>query len=248
MVPSAQVVSVTSRGVRLYPPSWIDRLCAAVDRSRVPGWVVYSALALICIPVFVAADVLSRAFPLTQILPFHAFLAALPTLTIWFIDYLDRTAERALDRAIPVLKASPEEIELLRYELTTMPARTVLVLTILGPLSIPVIMAAIFALDPSDTFLSVLGLTRTTPSLAAFVLFIGLSYATGLVFLYHAVRQLRLVSRIYERHVVVDLSSLGPLYSFSRVSALTAVALQLQAVLWIVTNPAAGGAFLPIVS
>ena len=106
---SAPVVSVSAPAVRPYAPSWIDRLAAALDRSPVPGRTFYIALVVVSIPIFLVADVLSGAFPLAQVLPFHVFLAALPVLTIWFTTYLDRTAERAFDQAVPVLKATSEE-------------------------------------------------------------------------------------------------------------------------------------------
>lgn len=206
----------------------------------------YLAAALVSALLIVLADWASGVFPIGTVNIFHVFLAILWAATLWFMHYLDRTAARALGQAAPMLNVSPAALDDLRYRLTAMPAIPVLVLTVVGVLIVIPMTIVITVVDPQDTFMGVLGVTREPLSIGTFLLFIGLSYGAGFVFMYHTFRQLRLISRIYERDIVIDLTELGPLYAFSRVTALTALGIQVQAALWIVTNPAAGGAFLPV--
>jgi hypothetical protein len=57
------------------------------------------------------------------------------------------------------------------------------------------------------------------------------------VFLYHTVRQLRLVSRINLNHLRINLFHLGPLQAFSRLTATTAVGIMAFVYLWMFINP-----------
>jgi hypothetical protein len=52
-----------------------------------------------------------------------------------------------------------------------------------------------------------------------------LSWVVGFVVVYHTIRQLRLVSRIYTQHTNVNIFDTGPLYGLSRVAAITTIAL-----------------------
>jgi hypothetical protein len=127
-----------------------------------------------------------------------------------------------------------------------MPARPVLLLTISGALIVTPLAAAVLVFDLG--LLTVFGFSAAPASVAVFLAMMTMGYATGAVFLFHTLRQLRLVSRVYRHDVVVDLVDLGSIYAFSRLTALTALGLQVQADLWIVTNPAAVGALAPVVS
>jgi hypothetical protein len=187
-------------------------------------------------------------YPPGTIHPFHVFLAMLPAVMLWYMHLLDRVAERALAQMAPKLAADPESIERLTYSLTTMPARPALLLSVVGAASAVATIIAIFAIDQSGEFLAVFGFTRAPLSVATFGAIMAIGYGFGFVFAYHAVRQLRLIRQTYERDVVVDLIDLGPIYAFSRITALTALGMQLQADLWIVTNPVAAGALVPVAS
>jgi len=57
------------------------------------------------------------------------------------------------------------------------------------------------------------------------------------VFIYHTVRQLRLVNEIHSSHVRVNLFDRGPLLAFSTLTASTAVGLLVGVYGWILINP-----------
>jgi hypothetical protein len=65
-----------------------------------------------------------------------------------------------------------------------------------------------------------------------------LSYTGAAVFLYHTARQLRMISRIYNDYARVDLFNLGPMYSLSKLTARTAVALGAIIYAWLYLNVA----------
>lgn len=242
------MTSETAAFVRPYSPSWFDRLKGALERSRVPTRAWYALGALAPVPLALAADWASGEHPFGVVLPFHVFLAVLPATVLWFTHYLDRLAGRALDQMAPKLTVAARDLESLRYQLTTLPARPTLVLALLGALSAAPIMLAVMALDPSGELLATFGFSYRPIPLTTFLVLASVSYSTGFVFLYHTYRQLRLIARIYREDVVVDIVDLGPIYSFSRVTALTALGIQVQADLWIVTNPQASGALVPVLS
>jgi len=52
-----------------------------------------------------------------------------------------------------------------------------------------------------------------------------LSWMIGFVFVYHTIRQLRLVSHIYTQHTNINIFDTGPLYGLSRVAAMTTIAM-----------------------
>lgn len=242
------MTSETAAFVRPYSPSWFDRLEAVLNRSRVPAWVWYTFGALLPVPLVLAADWASGVIPVGVILPFHVFLATLTSVALWYTHFLDGVASRAVDQVAPDLSVDKRGLELLRYELTTMPARPTLVLALLGAISVLPLVLMLIVLDPGAQLLRIFGFSYQPISLAAFMLvFIG-GYMAGFVFLYHSYRQLRLIGRIYRDDVKVDIVDLGPIYAFSRVTALTALGIQVQADLWIVTNPAAAGALVPVAS
>ena len=121
------MTSETAAFVRPYSPSWLDRLQGVLDRSRMPAWAWYLVVALLPIPLVLAADWASGAQPVGVILPFHVFLASLAGITLWYTHYLDGVAGRALDQMVPTLSVDASAIEMLRYRLTTMPALPTLI-------------------------------------------------------------------------------------------------------------------------
>jgi hypothetical protein len=55
--------------------------------------------------------------------------------------------------------------------------------------------------------------------------------------IYHTIHQLRTVNEIYEKYAKVDIFNLTPLYTFSRLTAYTAVGKLMIAYLWVATFP-----------
>jgi hypothetical protein len=131
----------------------------------------------------------------------------------------------------PALTNSEEQYSRLRYQLTTMPARPALLVS-LGGLAFIVVMYVI---------------TETPGSfddVAAFPLSKALLYGTYTVvwwfiavFLYHTVHQLRTIHLIYTRHTRVNLFRMHPLYGLSGITALTGASLAGITYGWTAINP-----------
>lgn len=215
---------------RPYAPSWFDRFSAWVDRLPVPAPVFYLGLgvALVILQGLIQFSQPSHqvyAFPLVYVVSLAYHLA--------LMHYLDQVAAYALARFRSLLTVSDAEYDSLLYRLTTLPARPVWVAGAIGflyGLSVFIWLpysAQVNELHFADTPLSS-GFNRAFAPLIFFVL--------GTV-IYHAIHQLNIVRRIYERHIRVDVFVLRPLYSFSSLSALTAVGIGLISYLWFLTTP-----------
>ena len=70
-----------------------------------------------------------------------------------------------------------------------------------------------------------------------FVVMVLVSWAVVGVFVYHAIRQLRGIDKLYRRHALINLFHAGPLYAFSRLSAQMSVGIVLFGYVWIAAYP-----------
>jgi hypothetical protein len=209
-----------------YPPSWIDRLTDWVQRLPGPAWLFYLGVALALALIRTIAAWGDGSYPAGTFLPVHVLLASTSVFYVFVVHYLDDRAGAALADFRPVLNVGPEATrdagyERLRYQLTTMPARPILAWSLVG-LLFGVINQPLFV---PETQLQSLKL-YTSPALFAIDsgLF-ALNWMMNAVFIYHTIRQLRLVSRTYTQHTNVNIFETGPLYALSRVTAITAVAI-----------------------
>src|SRR5258707_10458680 len=91
----------------LYPPSWVDRFTAWVERLPAPTWVFYVVLWLVLYLIELATQWASGASG--TFYPFHVFLAGAIPFNLALIHYLDRTADVALSKFRPVLDCNDAE-------------------------------------------------------------------------------------------------------------------------------------------
>ena len=210
-----------ARAAQPYPPSWIDRLTAWVERLPGPAWLYYLGAGVVFTLIRTVIGWSDGGYPVGTFFPAHILDGFSAAYLLFVLHYLDTRADAALTAFRPVLAVDDAGYELLRYQLTTMPARPALAWSLVG-----MVFGAVdlpFLLPETQ-----LQSLRYFTSPAATVVDIGLA-ALGWMFngafLYHTVHQLRLVSRIYTHHTNVNVFETGPLYALSRVSAMTAVAL-----------------------
>lgn len=166
-----------------------------------------------------------------SLLPVIVFNSMATPFLLGLIHVLDRRAVAALNSLRPVLQSEGSEIDAHEYALSNMPtippwiAGLVMLFTALlmeqlttGPVryavldSLSVFPVVFHVIDKSSAFL------------------FG-------VFLYHTVRQLRLVSRINVHHVHINLFNLKPLQAFSRLTASTAIGMLVFVYGWLLINP-----------
>lgn len=223
--------SKTAAEARPYKPSWIDRFNNWVEGLPVRAWVFFAAIGLAFIGVQVLVLWLAGGLDQTVILPVIVFNSLFTPFLLALIYYLDLQAVAALDTMRPVLTTTESEYAGYRYALANMPlgvslvaGLVVLVLATLmeqlwvtpvryAPLEqLPVFTVVFQIIDKSSAFL------------------FG-------VFIYHTVRQLRLVSRINASHVSVSLFNQRPLQAFSRLTGATSIGLLVGIYGWLVINP-----------
>lgn len=120
----------------------------------------------------------------------------------------------------PALKATEEEYGRLRYEITTLPA---------PPTLLASVVTLLIATVPESlwgTLSSYEALVAASPISGALVYCIYLiTWCMFGALIYHTIRQMRLINRIYTRQTRINLFRMGPLYAFSGLTALMAVGL-----------------------
>ena len=222
-----------------YPPSWVDRLTAGVDRLPLPAWLVYLAAGLALALLYLAL-LLSSAQWATGRLPLGTALiySLLNGLTapylLGFIHYLDHSAAGALARFRPVLTVDEAGYDRLRYQLTTLPPRATWIAAGLGVVY-GVVAQVLSMLNGQD-----LGTGTESPVPIAFIIgYNFLLYVLVLVVVYHTLHQLRLVNTIYTQHTRINLFQLGPLYALSALTARTAISIGIPTYIWFQANSAA---------
>jgi hypothetical protein len=196
--------------------SWIDRWIAWIDGLPLPAWLVYALVFLLqallaAIPSWMDGSSAPGVFvPLD-------FLAGFWTvLPLALMHHLDHYAEQALMTFRPVCDADEGEVHSLRQSLGTMPALPAALAGVAGGLFLWIVFLA-----DRDLFLPV-----RTSSLHFGIAMAQLTVNFALLgtLLYHTIRQLFLVSRIYGRATRLDLFRLSPLYAFSSLTARTGIA------------------------
>jgi hypothetical protein len=161
--------------------------------------------------------------------PIYLLTAVWAVFPLALIHHLDRVSSGALDQFRPVCDLEPTEAERLRLELTTMPAAPAALASLVGAGFI-----WFFYFTNRDLFGAMHG------SAAQFVVGMAVltfSFAMLVVLLYHTVRQLWMVSRLYGRVQRLDLFNLSPLYGFAALAARTSIAWAAGLYLSLALNP-----------
>jgi hypothetical protein len=202
---------------RPYPPGWFDRLTDWVDRMPGPNSLYCIGLLVIQFGYVTAMLWLNGRLPVGSIDLRLEFIVVVTPYFLWVRFYLDRLAGAALDAFRPVLAVTDAEFVRLRYELTTLPARTTRIVT---SVAIPAFLLNAMLLP--DSVVSGFG----TSVEAAFIVMGPVVLFTGAVVavsISQAIHQLRTVERVYELVGTIDLLRAKPLYAFSRLTAQTGV-------------------------
>jgi len=203
-----------------YAPSWVDRLTDWVAQLPGPSWGYYAGLGLALLLVQALVLWVEGPFPVGTFFPVQLFMAGLVGYFLALFEYLDNRAAAALTTLRPALKAAEEEYGRLRYQLTMLPARPTLLASV-----VTLFIATVLDNLPGAPS-SFEALAADSPTSAALAYFIYLiTWCMFGAFIYHTIRQMRLINRIYTRHTRINLFRMGPLYAFSGLSALMAVGL-----------------------
>ncbi len=213
-----QSLSAKDNHQRPYPPSWVDRFNDWVTRMPGPPWAFYLGLWLLLIIIESATKWLDGVEPYFKVRWIYVLYSFYGVYFLAAIYYQDAWAKVAFTTFRPVLALDEEEQTVLVYQLTTMPARPVWLLSavllvgqifLLRSLIIPLWEAMGF---PHYSIAATLG------DLAIF----SFNAVSVGIFIYHTLSQLRWISRIHKAATRVNLFQLRPLYSFSGLTARTA--------------------------
>jgi hypothetical protein len=202
-----------------YRPSWLDRLTAWIDRWPGPAVLWYLGVGAGLTGLFTVLKWVDGTYPVGTISLYHLVFVGTPLYTLVVLHGLDQVAGRALEEFRPVLAADAATTARLRYELTTLPATPTLLVTLVAAAGVVLVWTQLNAEQMVATHpgpLLLITLLEGTIALSA--------WAFGGLFIYHTLHQLRVVTMIYAHHTHINLFTLGPLYAFSRLTALTAVA------------------------
>jgi hypothetical protein len=169
--------------------------------------------------LFTALKWLDGTYPVGHFDLYHLVFIWTPVYALAVLHGLDYVAGQALDEFRPVLAADAATVARLRYELTTLPATPTLLVTLISGVGLFSVWGQLgleHLVEVRPGLLLLITLLEALLSLSAWAL-------TGL-YVYHAIHQLRIVTTIYARYTHISLFTLGPLYAFSRLTALTAIA------------------------
>lgn len=209
--PPATVEEGAGQPVTYYPPSFADRFITAIERLPGPYWAAYLLLfglevGLLHVIAWLI-DYSPNAFiPILMFFPFW----------LWFplasISYLNRFARQSVRSFCTLLEGEEAAETRLVYEFTVMPARPVLINSVVWTIVYVVLWLV--------NFEATMQIWPFQPVLFAAVFIAGLgTFSIGSAAVYHAIRQLRLVNRALDRVEKINLFQLEPVYAFSRLTA-----------------------------
>lgn len=212
-----------------YQPSWVNRLMDWVESLPGPAWLYYLAATAMFSGAYVGVQwwengyplIISRA-PLLSITTAFYYLGA--------VHYLDNVARDAMVRFCSAVTTPAHRVAELEYRLTTMPARMVWLMTLVGALEGSLVVAGIvlrLLVYPGPVIFA------SAPAAileGTMVLLLGIFFFINI---YHTVHQLRTVSIIYTELTKVDLFNQAPLHAFARLAAYTAIAWMIPHYFWI---------------
>jgi hypothetical protein len=198
-----------------YKISWVDKLMDWLERLPLPLWVTYILMYLLSVLI------VWGMYLIEGIVISGENLALIFANAVWFpmglgaLHYLNIVARRGMMEFHPVLDCNEDEYNHLEYQMIRMPKGVVLVINgILAALFIAVALDSPANLDP-----------RITKPLAAamIVIYMIFGFSNLLILFYHTIRQLRLVSKMYELVKSINIFNLQPLYTLSGLTAKTGI-------------------------
>jgi hypothetical protein len=196
-----------------YKPSWIDTLIHRIDQAPPPAWVFYLIADLLLVLLIHATAWVGGIIPIGSIEPLATVLPIWLILPFAFIHYLDRVALQAMKKFRRALNMDTADFNVLSYQMSTMQTRPIWIMAGIGTITSLVLVIVIpTILQP---------FSGTTFGIAI-LLVVGVPAGwTGVSFIYHTVRQLRMVTKMYQRIEAINLFDLDPLHAFSLLTART---------------------------
>jgi putative flippase GtrA len=217
-----------------YPPSWIDRLTAWIERLPGPAWLFYLA------GVLLTALLIEIALWIDGSVPFGTYGAIkgiFPPFVFYLLalyHYLTYVGSRSLQAFRPLLDAGEAELARIDYRLTRLPRRWGWASVLLGLITTPpyflgdrLVFGDLVPRTPLPTIVAVLAAA-----------FFGTTFLAVIV---RSIRQLQLVHTLHARAAKVSLLKLEPAHAFSRLTAATGIGVMLVMILGYLYSPGSLG-------
>ncbi|HEX2033476.1 MAG TPA: hypothetical protein VHS99_04760 [Chloroflexota bacterium] len=213
-----------------YPPSVVDRFIAWADRVPGPAWSLYLGMLAVLVVIVNGVTWLDGSVRFGTLDLYRTSIPVYPVSILALMHYLNRAACRALAEFRPALGGAEAEYARFEYELTTLPSGRTWV--VCGASLVFTVAFAVFTPSLAEALRRSLWLAGVD-----FVLY-AIVFGLVSVFVYHTLRQLRMVSLIHASARNVNLFQLTPLYAFSGLTARTGIGLLLLNSFSILTDPA----------
>ncbi len=172
-----------------YRQSWLDLLFDRIAALPGPTWLAYVVLVVASVVLSNSALWLSGLRPPGELDPAQVVWGIVTVALLAASHRLKFVAGAAFDRFRPALGTGVADPERARYELTVMPARSILAITVFSFVITP----AYYAMDPVAS--QVVGLTPL--GFIPRVISEGLTSVILLGILYQAIRQMRIVRMLH---------------------------------------------------
>jgi uncharacterized membrane protein YhdT len=212
-----------------YPLSWVDRVNNSFRNSRVPSPFLYLAIG---IGAMLVGQIALWFYGITPRMLFDSVSFAVGiwvSLSLAFVHYLDDLARKALEDFRPALDLSNEAFAQLRFRLTTMPGRPLVLMNLVTALV--TILANILYPDIFETLIG--KEVQVHPILLVSAAALGVSGSL----IYHTIRQLAIIRSLYASAPRLSIFDAKSTYAFSTLTVSTALAWALILYLGILTVP-----------
>jgi len=215
-----------------YAPSWFDHFKQWVEGLPGPYWLFYLVLGLALVLCAAIIQWTDGSLASGNFWLLHLQLAAPVALFLGLTHYLDRTASTALANIRPSFDLTDSEFTEWKYKLTTLPSRSTWLATGAGLTFVTLA----YLLTPNNfQMIQAIKLSTSRQAIIFWSLMILAGWGAYAVLYYHAIHQLRLISRLYAQHIQIDLFKLNPLYSLSALTLRTAIGLVVPPYLVVLT-------------
>ncbi len=201
--------------IRPYPPSYINKFMGLIQRLPIPYWLTYFVLFIFHGFINLAFDWANGWLPAFNFSSLQFIFPLLLWVPLTLMTNLDLKALQAVSTFSPLLDLQPEEIQQLKYEFTTMPASGVI---LSGLFWTGIYTIYVYLLYPTYVTQGYGTLRIIHTILDGWIVFL-----IGYAFIYHTIRQLRLVHRTVKLVKQFDLFRLDPVYAFSVLTSNTSM-------------------------
>jgi len=213
--------------------SWVDQLHDALGRARFPWWLPLFIFPIVLI-VLESYLLVRESGPASLTWPtplgLTVIYAVFPSYVFGFLYFVDERARIAIQRLRPLLDEA-RDLASFTFTISNMPFLPTALASLAG-------FVFFFGLRSVDKITGDVVLSGTTEVTRWIRLFEGVLLWTLIgVITYHTVRQLRIINRIYTRHVRIDLLNQAPLYELARIPVYTALSLVIPVSLVLMVLP-----------